>query len=371
MTQCYKCQKDITLENQSEEHIFPNSCGGRLKSKDLLCKPCNESFGKDEDATFASQVNPLMNLLSIKRERGKTQSVPFRGLVSGQEFILPNSGDIELKKPTIEEGKVNSEGKIPVHVVCRTTTEARCIMRKYPEIDVERELASAIRTRHTLGETARFDMPFGGGAFFKAIVKIAINFFIYKGGERKYIERALHFFDNTDDNIIALYYPSNNIYTPSENEISHLIRVVGNPAEKILYAYIELFNVLCFMVRLSDNYEGEFTDNTYIYDLLMNQEINREIEFYYSKQQVLDLTESRDITECMADQLQQRLNKLAPCIVERQIEKIIREVVSKTLGKIPEGEVISEQHINKLIGELTPLTEYFAILRCHVADEAS
>ena len=46
MNNCYLCRQVLSKENESVEHIIPNSIGGRLKSKKLLCKKCKDKKEK-------------------------------------------------------------------------------------------------------------------------------------------------------------------------------------------------------------------------------------------------------------------------------------------------------------------------------------
>lgn len=71
---CYVCDVELIKENETEEHIILNAIGGKLKSKKLICKVCNSNFGGRIDDSLAKQLNPIANLLNIKRERGKPQN---------------------------------------------------------------------------------------------------------------------------------------------------------------------------------------------------------------------------------------------------------------------------------------------------------
>lgn len=71
---CYVCDKEITSENETEEHILLNAIGGKLKSKKLICKGCNSDLGNKIDNSLARQLNPIANLLDIKRDRGNPQN---------------------------------------------------------------------------------------------------------------------------------------------------------------------------------------------------------------------------------------------------------------------------------------------------------
>ncbi|MBK8089043.1 MAG: hypothetical protein IPK31_14485 [Chitinophagaceae bacterium] len=91
-----------------------------------------------------------------------------------------------------------------------------------------------------------------------------------------------------------MHYPNLTIYTPLENEVSHIIRLLGNPTEKILYAYIELFNTHNFIVRLNDNYDGIALDESYAFDLIEIKELVRSIPLNYTKGQFLELFTNKD-----------------------------------------------------------------------------
>lgn len=62
MSICYVCGNILNEKNQTEEHIFLNAIGGNLKSKNLICRECNSSFGNDIDAALAGQFNAIANM---------------------------------------------------------------------------------------------------------------------------------------------------------------------------------------------------------------------------------------------------------------------------------------------------------------------
>ena len=69
---CALCNVEIAEQNDSKEHIIPNSIGGRKKVKGFICKDCNNKSGREWDDALAQQFNPLSLLLGIKRERKKS-----------------------------------------------------------------------------------------------------------------------------------------------------------------------------------------------------------------------------------------------------------------------------------------------------------
>ncbi|MBK8089045.1 MAG: hypothetical protein IPK31_14495 [Chitinophagaceae bacterium] len=103
VAKCYICQVDITSTNETEEHIILNACGGRLKSKDLLCKNHNSLFGESFDSELAKQTNDLANLLLIKRHRGEPQAIKGKLESTGEDYYLQYGGKPVMTKPIINE----------------------------------------------------------------------------------------------------------------------------------------------------------------------------------------------------------------------------------------------------------------------------
>lgn len=64
-------QKLAGLENKSEEHIIPNSIGGKIKSYWLLCRNCNSRFGNTIDSDFARSYEDIVAMINLKRDQQK------------------------------------------------------------------------------------------------------------------------------------------------------------------------------------------------------------------------------------------------------------------------------------------------------------
>lgn len=73
MNFCFYCGEVLTKKNETLEHIIPNGIGGKLTSKKLLCKNCNNVFSK-YDADLCENLRFCTNFLNPKR-RGKNPSI--------------------------------------------------------------------------------------------------------------------------------------------------------------------------------------------------------------------------------------------------------------------------------------------------------
>lgn len=358
MTKCYKCETDLTNVNKTDEHIILNACGGRLKSKELLCRICNSQFGKTFDAELTKQVNDLANLLMIKRHRGRPQS--FKGKIqsTGEEYYLQYGGKPRLIKPTISQ---KSDGKeTQISITARDEKEAKQILqglkRKHPGINVEKTLESAKFRSEYLDKPLHFSFTIGGKEVFKSIAKSAINYFIYKGGNRKYITHLLPYLDgNRNLEIVWMHYPDKTIYSPLDNEVSHIIRLIGNPTENILYTYIELFNTHNFIIKLSDNFDGEAINETYAFDIIETKKLVRSIPLNYTRKQLLDM--QTDNTRKQFAEIKRRLIRVLSIVEKRQISNHNRELIGKaydnSFDKYPDETIITQEMVDKFVAEAT------------------
>lgn len=281
MVTCYICEEEISQINESKEHIIPNAIGGRLKSKKLLCKECNNSFGDDYDASLVKQIN-LTTLLNIRRERNPI-TPDIRGFTkSGKTFDLTHElVPKEVKPPVIIKGD-----KITYNF--RNMAEAKKVIkklkRKNPKIDSEKLLNSITWKEEYVDEKIFFDFELiEGESAFKAIAKIALNYYIHSGGDKEFVEYSLLFLQNklagNYNNLVCHYYEANGVlHTLGKEEISHILYLRGNPSDKSLYCYIELFNTHCFLVVLNRYYYGPFIENTYCYDVLKRVQFSKEVK---------------------------------------------------------------------------------------------
>lgn len=68
---CYNCGAILNRKTRSAEHILPNSIGGKRKAYNLLCKSCNEKFGRSIDNELASKLARFYSLLQEEEPNNK------------------------------------------------------------------------------------------------------------------------------------------------------------------------------------------------------------------------------------------------------------------------------------------------------------
>jgi len=148
---------------------------------------------------------------------------------------------------------------------------------------IDAELAKKIVPLRGRGAAADYEIT----AAHKSIAKSAINFFLMKGGERKFIQHLIPFLLNMEKfEAVESHSPDKSFCSHEPEEVSHIIKLVGNPSERILYCYIGLFNTDGYIVRLNDQYDGPLINKTYIYDVLQSKELKKEILINYTRNEL-------------------------------------------------------------------------------------
>ncbi|MEQ9439354.1 MAG: HNH endonuclease [Cyclobacteriaceae bacterium] len=301
MKTCYRCENELTKQNSSVEHIIINACGGKLKSSSLLCSTCNSIFGEQFDKELAKTTNDLSNLLLIKRERGEPQKIKGISNDGKEELYLEFGGDISITKPTIDLIDVDNEAidkrriniKAPNPKILIQTLKG--LKRRYPMLNIENALENAITNNKPFNEAIEIKSSIGGQEVFKSILKTLINFYMLNEGKRDEIKHLFPYLENkTKMDVVWMHYPDNLIYEPIENEITHVLKLVGDQNEKILYGYVELFNVHCFIIKLSDDYRGNNIDADYVFDVHTHQVSKNVTHLQLNRENLLDLFKNKD-----------------------------------------------------------------------------
>lgn len=279
---CYSCNQPITKENESDEHVINNSLGGRLKSPRLLCVSCNSSYGETIDAELEQQIGMFTDHLGIKKQRNgsspRLKMVAEDGEVkyvssklkplTRLKFGMPNK-DVVL---FVDEGKYE---KIKNGMQKDLDKKFKTVYAEYTELPTKKQWFVSNKLSKEPGH-----IEFGGREFFRSLAKIALNYYFFKNYDPQYSQSVVDFVKgNKEENIVHFFYPNNQIiHDLKPDEVSHIIHIKGSRQYKVLYAYIELFNMQNVIVLFNMEYDGEDFSDTYCYDLLNSEEIAKTIK---------------------------------------------------------------------------------------------
>ena len=350
MSKCYNCEEELTKENRSNEHIILNACGGKLSSEDLLCKTCNNNFGSTYDAMLARQTSILSNLLHINRDRSNPPAIKGKVSSTGEDIFIPFDGELRKAKPIIIDRREGDQVRLTIEA--RDMKEfkqiAKGLKKKYPGLPLEDLIQSAKHYQGYLNDSVVLGENIGGDDAFKAVTKAAVNYFIHKGGYRNYIVHLLPYLRNqVIIDVARLHFIPLSIYKFEEKEVSHIIKLIGNPDEAILYCYIEYFNAQTYIVWLSKNYDGPAIDETYIYDVIGCRELEKPIMITYNKAELESIFNEN--TERPFSLIKDRYSRVIAIAKKRQdsqhIEMLSQQVVDEAFKDIPEGDNIQDVEI--------------------------
>lgn len=353
---CYVCDNDITPANETDEHIIINAAGGRLKSKELICSKCNSEFGEKIDSVLAKQLNNLANMLMVKRHRGEPQPIIGEKKSTGEKYILDVGGKPKLSKPTII--KTTDGDKINISITARSEKELREILKgiakKHPHFDVEEAMKSAKWREEYFDEPLNFQNVIGGNEVFRAVCKCATNFFVYSKGDPQEIKHLIPYIKGDEEKEVVWMHYQDHLYDLSPEESSHIIHLVGKEDEGILYCYVDYFNTYKYIVLLSDNYKGRDMRETYAFDLINAVPIQKEVSMDYDRTTLLEFFTNKDAKpfENVKKAFDHSIALALKRQDDRQRSELLEMAIQNSLGKYPEGVMITEEMINETVEEI-------------------
>lgn len=269
---CYLCNELLVGTNISEEHIIPNSIGGRLKSKNLLCSICNKKTGELFDRELAKIGNILANNFNIKRDRGIVPNYIANEIVTEKEVIVSPGLKINYLHP--EHGEENGISWIQAHNEKRLLQEIERVKMtlkdentslefiKFENVDVEKKI------------TFYREETMEPNLLFRSICKTMVNFYILKTGDNASVEKIINFLKFDMENMFAWFLNANICKEYHQDKPYHILIIKGDSKQKALYGYYEIFGIRGFAALLNGRYTGEDLLLAYTYDPVSAKEID-------------------------------------------------------------------------------------------------
>lgn len=350
MKKCYVCDTLLTEKNKTQEHIIINAGGGRLKSKNLICINCNSAFGEKIDKELAVQLNYFANMLMIERERGGYQTII--GETKDGTKIKINGSKPMMNAPKVDVAREGENVMMDIRV--RDEKELNQILKgmkkKYPQVDIDEVKAKAIHGQSYMKDAVRFNLEIGGEDTFRAVCKCAVNYFIFNEGEAKYIKHLIPYIKQLEVVDCVWFHYQDLMYDLIEDSCFHLLHLVADPIEKTVICYVDYFNVFKYIVLLNKNYEGEYLEKTYCFDVLTREERKINIKKKYDRSQILNFFKFKDDNPYF--KLKEAMSHTVGIAMKRQetvaINEITEDVMNEVLSKYSHEKVWTKEMINAL-----------------------
>lgn len=334
MAKCYMCGCVLTNQNRSEEHIFLNAIGGVLKSKDLMCKACNSKLGDTADSRLAKQLRPVAVLMDVERDRGKTPPVEAIRSTTKEKILIYPGGKPGSARPDVQFREENGEKRY--YITARNQKEMnkiyRSIKRKHPTA----RITDVGKVVEIIDEKVVVEYDLCREPL-ESVCKTAVGYYLYIGKDQEYIQL---FIDKLKDHDVLdrcnFCYDERIKITKSEVGIFHSIAIVGEPNEKLLYAYVELFNYYHAIVLLNDHYEGEVFRNVYCYNLVGKCESQAFFDSAVTYEMVSDILSKNlhDYGKHMVLELKTTVREIE---IKSIVDKVWTEIESEFGVQYPDG----------------------------------
>jgi hypothetical protein len=170
-----------------------------------------------------------------------------------------------------------------------------------------------------------------------ALDKIIVEYYALCGLEIQMIKDRLTYIYDLDmsRSDITICNQDQGVRKPGKEETSHLIVLRSRTDTGDLYAYIELFNVICAYVVLVENYTGPAVNFVYHQDVAEGVELNGEIDLNLDA-----LNSSIKGFELLANDL---ISRKRDKEMMRYLEDNIRAIIEPLEKKREAGEITDEQ----------------------------
>lgn len=365
MPTCYICDTLLKEDNVTEEHIIINACGGRLKSKNLICRRCNSSLGDSFDAELAEQLSFFSNAFNVKRHRNPAPTITATQTSTGMIYDILPGGYPTLKTPVRNITKDDSS--VTLEVKAKDEKQLKQVLsglkRTYPQINLDKCMADAIWQTTYLDDSVRVSTSIGGDGVFRAVCKAAINYYIFSDGDRQFITHLIPYIKGDQLLNCVFNYPSTLIEPVlKEESVSHIIHLQGCSKEKILYCYIEYFNALCFVIILNTEYTGDYISSTYYYDV--TSEKNEEVEIPWLFDKELFGSGGYLLTDANIEKIKHRFFRTAfiskKIQQDKHIDSLVDAGIKDIYSKYPDGTTLTSDIINEISDSVArKITPYY------------
>jgi len=350
---CLFCNNPL---DNSDEHIIPDSINGKLHSKYIICHHCNtKKFGLKIDPIIKKIFNPIMLTLGFKNVNSIQIEDP-----DGKKFIHSKEGQILPIKP--ERIIAIKDGALIVSVEGDRKNACRLLEKTAKSLLGNKKIPVSLSIKEISysGLPLSFSYKIEISQVLKiAINKIALEYYSYCEFEIepiKHLTERINTLDEKIDNVIFCNW-NEEIRKVPYNEISHLIVIKSDSTKKLLYAYIELFNVICAFIKLNEDYSGQAINTYYHQDVFTGKKLKYDI--------ILNI-EQEPINENNTEDFNILLNNMYERFKNIQFNKSLKKIATKAKEQLDndlnKGLVSVAQYdmalLNKTCEAITHFTLY-------------
>jgi|GEM_PF-1330877 len=330
----------------SDEHILPQSINGRLHSKEIICHDCNVRFGAKVDPVFAETFFQFIHLLGLKNAKTIYVEDP-----QGKKYTKDKDHKVKPVKPEMTIQRKN--GLIYVHIEGDEKNALKLLEKQKKKLQpaggdpIKLEIKRETLSNPPLGFDIKLEVDYN---LVLAVNKISLEFYAYNNFDLSFVTELLEKVGNLDLSLnnVTVCNLKQEVRLFEDYEISHFIALKGNKEEKVLYAYLELFNIFCCVIVLKEDYRGPVIDIQYRQDVITGKQLGNYVTTSVDVKNLLNnfLKVKRDDFGILIDLFCERHHdKTFKAVLDDGLQRI----QTKLKQEITDGRLKQEEYIEKYI----------------------
>lgn len=289
---CWKCGHEIQSgKDDSYEHIIPESLGGKIGLRGILHEKCNNALSS-LDSELEKQFHNLILMSGFKSKRNKKKIFKVfdaMGNAIGMFDKFNSEFSAEMIKPNGELMKIvaRTREELDSKVKARVKQMAEAGMLNYERTIAtytQKEGKQLVFFSNGLDQNDPSNSKIGGLRFNQGIAKMALNFALYCKMDMTLLSELITYIKSESweevvgkqNNFVRSYHPNYYVpYYPIDGEISHVVSIRGDEESGSILVYVEIFNVECFLIIVSRNYQGKSFSQTHVQNIPGDNKTNQ------------------------------------------------------------------------------------------------
>lgn len=334
--QCALCGKPFADRDDSREHIIPNAIGGRKKIAGFLCRDCNSRTGQEWDSELGRQLNPVSNMLGIKRERGSPPAMVVDTLDGRQ---LRHESDGRMRRHSVEITEEEIDGKIHLNISAPSVKELRKhlpgLVRRYPQLQGMDLMSHAVAGRQYGPGPIGINLNFGGLVAGRSVVKSCAALAHAAGVRLDDLEQAREYLRGAQAPCFGYYNERDVLVDRPTRTFFHCVHVHGNERTGQVVGYVEYYGYMRIVVLLSDAYRGPEFRETYAVDPVRGADLEVSVNLPdFTLQEIQDIYDGKKLDH---EVYRKTIEPLAEWYVEASQNREIRRIADEAIDHAVEN----------------------------------
>ena len=279
---CRGCGVNLTTQNDSAAHVFPNALGGRLKPKGIICQLCNTALDRAADNALVKAFGDWPTLLNLPRDAGDhpPKLVDTR---DGKRVRIEADGKITSAEVIYDVTEIKDGHHVAIAAGNMKTFREllKRAKKQFPKLDIHAAEQAAQVVGIADDDLLKLGFDFSPQAVFGGVITAIWLYLIHTTG-RAFMDwdRLLECVGQMQTHGGTFRYLVNGLPGLSGPDIplGHKIVIRSVPLTGEMIAYVEVMGILRVGgLFASAGGPSELIEHVYAYDLV--QQLDRSAEF--------------------------------------------------------------------------------------------